>query len=143
VYYCNEKTEFQDQPCCRQVASTVALRGNPALFVAAERALLRAYHFSQQNHQKTIDDVIKYIPLARELVEYEVYGGHSVSVPDPDKQATVALKEGVVAFGYTTDYDIEPLYNTAIYQTALTELAAENPGDEIYQGLLAHFNRYE
>jgi NitT/TauT family transport system substrate-binding protein len=140
VYYCNEKTEFQDQPCCRQVAASPALRDNPALFIAAERALIRAYRFSQTNRPKTIDDVLKHIPLARELVEYEVYGGHSVSVPDPDKQATTALKEGVVAFGYTTDYDIEPLYNTAIYKTALEQLIRENPGDPVYTELLAHFN---
>jgi NitT/TauT family transport system substrate-binding protein len=143
VYYCNEKTEFLDQPCCRQVASTPALKEKPALFKAAERAFLRAYKFSQENHAKTIDDVNKYIPLARDLVEYEVYGGHSVSKPDPDKKATVSLKEGVVAFGYTTDYDIEPLYNTAIYKSALDELAKANPNDGVYKDLLAHFARYE
>jgi NitT/TauT family transport system substrate-binding protein len=87
--------------------------------------------------------VNKYIPLARELVEYEVYGGHSVSTPDPDKKATVALQKDVVAFGYTKDYDIEPLYNTAIYKAALDSLLKVNPNDAIYKGLLDHFNRYE
>jgi NitT/TauT family transport system substrate-binding protein len=143
VYYCNEKTEFQDQPCCRQVASTTALKANPALFQAAERAFLKAYKFSQGNKEKTIDDVHKYIPLSRDLVEYEIYGGHSVSRPDPDKQATISLKEGVVAFGYTKDYDIEPLYNTTIYKAALDELLKANPKDPIYKDLLSHFNQYE
>jgi NitT/TauT family transport system substrate-binding protein len=143
VYYCNEKTEFLDQPCCRQVASTPALKANPALFQAAERAFIRAYKFSQENHSKTVDDVNKYIPLARELVEYEVYGGHSVSKPDPDKTATVSLKEGVVAFGYTNDYNIEPLYNTAIYKAALDELVKANPGDKVYAELVTHFNQYQ
>jgi NitT/TauT family transport system substrate-binding protein len=143
VYYCNEKTEFHDQPCCRQVAYTPAIKANPALYQAAERAFIKAYKFSQENREKTIDDVNKYIPLARDLVEYEVYGGHSVSTPDPDKKATVSLKEGVVAFGYTNDYDIEPLYNTAIYKAALDELLKTNPNDSIYKELLAHFNQYE
>jgi NitT/TauT family transport system substrate-binding protein len=143
VYYCNEKTEFHDQPCCRQVASTAALKANPALFEAAERAFIKAYKFSQENHAKTVDDVIKYIPLKRELVEYEVYGGHSVSSPDPDKKATVALKEGVVAFGYTKDYAIEPLYNTAIYKAALDSLLQKAPNDAVYKSLLAHFNEFE
>jgi NitT/TauT family transport system substrate-binding protein len=143
VYYCNEKTEFHDQPCCRQVASTAALKANPALFQAAERAFLKAYKFSQENHAKTVDDVNKYIPIARDLVEYEVYGGHSVSSPDPDKQATVALKGGVVGFGYTNDYDIDLLYNTAIYKAALDELVKANPGDKVYAGLLTHFNQYQ
>jgi NitT/TauT family transport system substrate-binding protein len=143
VYYCNEKTEFHDQPCCRQVAYTPSLKANPALYQAAERAFLKAYKFSQENRQKTIDHVNKYIPLARDLVEYEVYGGHSVSTPDPDKKATVSLKEGVVAFGYTNDYDIEPLYNTAIYKAALDELLKASPNDTVYRSLLAHFNEYE
>ncbi|MDR2051877.1 MAG: ABC transporter substrate-binding protein [Treponema sp.] len=143
VYYCNEKTEFLNQPCCRQVAYTPSLKANPALFEAAERAFIKAYKFSQENRAKTIDHVNKYIPLARELVEYEVYGGHSVSTPDPDKQATVALKKDVVAFGYTNDYNIEPLYNTAIYKAALESLLKANPNDAIYKGLLDHFNQYE
>ncbi|MDR0721884.1 MAG: ABC transporter substrate-binding protein [Treponema sp.] len=143
VYYCNEIEEFQDQPCCRQVASTAALKANPALFQAAERAFLKAYKFSQENPSKTVDDVNKYIPLKRELVEYEIYGGHSISKPDPDKKATVTLKRGVVSFGYTHDYDVEPLYNTAIYKAALDDLIKANPEDPIYQELLAHFNQYE
>jgi NitT/TauT family transport system substrate-binding protein len=143
VYYCNEKTEFHDQPCCRQVASTTALKANPALFQAAERAFIKAYKFSQENRAKTVDDVNKYIPLKRDLVEYEVYGGHSVSTPDPDKKATVALKSGVVEFGYAKDYNIEPLYNTAIYKAALDSLLKDKPNDAVYKGLLAHFNEYE
>jgi NitT/TauT family transport system substrate-binding protein len=143
VYYCNEKTEFLDQPCCRQVAPTAALKGNPALYQAAARAFIKAYRFSQTNQQKTIEDVNKYIPLDRDLVEYEVYGGHSISSPDPDKQATVALKKGVVEFGYTKDYNIEPLYNTAIYKAALDDLVKANPKEPVYQDLLSHFSRYE
>jgi NitT/TauT family transport system substrate-binding protein len=143
VYYCNELTEFHDQPCCRQVAYTPRLKADPALFQAAERAFIKAYKFSQENHEKTIDDVNKYIPIARDLVEYEVYGGHSVSSPDPDKQATIAFKEGAVAFGYAGEYDIEPLYNTAIYKAALDDILRENPGDPVYRGMLEHFRKYE
>jgi NitT/TauT family transport system substrate-binding protein len=143
VYYCNEKTEFLDQPCCRQVAYTPTLKAKPELFLAAERALIKAYKFSQENHDKTITDVNKYIPLARDIIEYEVYGGHSVSSPDPDKRATKALKDGVVAIGYANDYDIDRLYNTSIYKTALEELLKANPDDAIYKSLWVHFNRFE
>ena len=143
VYYCNEKTEFHDQPCCRQVAYTPVLKAKPELFLAAERALIKAYKFSQENRDKTITDVNKYIPLDRALVEYEVYGGHSVSSPDPDKRAMKTLKEGVVAIGYTNDYDIDSLYNTSIYKSALEELLKANPDDAVYKSLQVHFNRFE
>jgi NitT/TauT family transport system substrate-binding protein len=143
VYYCNEKTEFHDQPCCRQVAYTPVLKAKPELFRASERALIKAYKFSQENHDKTITDVNKYIPLDRGLIEYEVYGNHSVSSPDPDKRAMKALKEGVVAIGYTNDYDIDRLYNTSIYSEALEELLKANPDDPVYKSLQVHFKRFE
>jgi NitT/TauT family transport system substrate-binding protein len=143
VYYCNEEAVFADQPCCRQLALTSALREKPGFYEAFERALIKAYKFSQENHAKTIDDVAKYIDINRDYIEYEVYGGHSVSKPDPDKQATIALKKGVVAFGYTNDYDIEVLYNTSIYKSALASLVKANPNDAIYKALQAHFDQYE
>jgi len=48
-----------------------------------------------------------------------------------------------VELGYTTDYDIEPLYNTTIYKNALESLLNENPGDAIYTELQQHFAQYE
>jgi NitT/TauT family transport system substrate-binding protein len=139
VYYCNEEPLFKNQPCCRQVALTQALTDKPNTYTAFERALIKAYKFSQTNHEKTIQDVKKYIDIELDALEYEIYGGHSVSHPDPDKAATVALKRKVVDFGYTTDYDIETLYNTEIFAGALDSLLAENPDDPAYQELLAHF----
>ncbi|MDR2356799.1 MAG: ABC transporter substrate-binding protein [Oscillospiraceae bacterium] len=140
IYYCNEIEEFINQPCCRQVALTEALEAKPATYTAFERAVIRAYKFSRENREKTIADVKKYIDIDAADIEYEVYGGHAVSHPDPDKKATVALKESVVDFGYTTDYDIEPLYNVGIYESALNSLISENPGDAVYAELLTHFN---
>ncbi|MDR3288813.1 MAG: ABC transporter substrate-binding protein [Peptococcaceae bacterium] len=141
VYYCNEEEVFADQPCCRQVALTSALAAKPNTYIAFERALIKAYKFSQDNHAKTIADVGKYITIEPSQIEYEVYGGHARSVPDPDKKGTVALKDGVVAFGYTQgqDYDIEKLYNIDVYKTALDQILAENPNDSVYKALKTHF----
>ncbi|MDR2343831.1 MAG: ABC transporter substrate-binding protein [Spirochaetaceae bacterium] len=143
VYYCNEKPEFLNQPCCRQVVYTPTLKEKSGLFHAAARAFIKAYKFSQENHEKTVTDVNKYIPLASEMIDYEVYGGHSVSNPDPDKKATVKLRDELAAFGYTNYYDIEPLFNTAIYQAALEELVKANPDDAVYRNMQVHFNRFE
>jgi NitT/TauT family transport system substrate-binding protein len=143
VYNCDEEEDFRDQPCCRQLVSSAVLKTNSDLFRAAERAFIKAYKFSQENHEKTVDDVNKYIPLKRELVEYEVYGGHAVSNPDPDKRATVALKEGMVELNFISNYDIEPLYNTTIYKAALDDLRKAEPGEAIYKEMQAHFELYE
>ena len=143
VYRCSEEKSLQNQPCCRQVAPTEALAANPNAYRAFERAMIKAYKFSQENEDQTIKDVKKYIDIDEDYIRTEVYGGYGTSNPDPDKQGTVALKESIVELGYTDDYDIDPLYNTDIYKDALASLRAENPDDAIYKSLQEHFDQYE
>ena len=142
VYYCAHEEALQNQPCCRQVAATASVNANPNTYIALERALLKAYHLTQTDHEKTIADVKTYIDIEEDLIDTEVYGGYSVSSPDPDKQGTVELKKTIVELGYTEDYDIEPLYNTALYKQALDSILAEQ-SDDIYKSLEEHFNDYE
>ena len=142
VYYCAHEKALENQPCCRQVASTAAVKANPNTFTALERAFLKAYHLTQENHEKTIADVKKYIDIDEQFIETEVYGGYSVSSPDPDKKGTLTLKDTIVELGYTEDYDIEPLYNTEIYKSALDSILAEG-SDDIYKSLQEHFDTYE
>lgn len=143
VYYCSEEDALKNQPCCRQVASTEALKQYPNAYLAFERALIKAYKFYQENHDKTIKDVKKYIDIEEEYIRIEVYGGYSLSSPDPDKQGTLSLKNTIVELGYIQDYDIEKLYNTEIYKKALDSLLAENPDDSVYKSLKEHFEQYE
>ncbi len=143
VYRCAEEPALENQPCCRQVAFTENLNQNPNTFKAFEKALIQAYKFSQENPEKTIEDVKVYIDIDEEFIRTEVYGGYGASNPDPDKQGTAALKDSIVELGYTEDYDIDSLYNTAIYQNALAEILAENPDDAVYLELQEHFNEYE
>ena len=142
VYYCAHEKALENQPCCRQVAATEAVKANPNTFTALERAFIKAYHLTQEDHEKTIADVKKYIDIDEEFIETEVYGGYSVSSPDPDKKGTLTLKDTIVELGYTDDYDIEPLYNTEIYKAALDSILAEG-SDDIYKSLEEHFNAYE
>ncbi len=142
VYYCAHEEALQNQPCCRQVAKTSALDNNPNTFTALERAFIKAYHFTQTDHEKTVKDVKKYIDIDEDFIDTEVYGGYSVSSPDPDKKGTLTLKDTIVELGYTEDYDIEPHYNTDIYKKALDSILSENT-DDIYSSLKEHFDDYE
>lgn len=142
VYYCAHEEALKNQPCCRQVAKTSSLSENPNTYIAVERAFIKAYHFSQTDHKKTVEDVKKYIDVDEESIETEVYGGYSVSSPDPDKKGTLELKDTIIELGYTNNYDIEPLYNTEIYKKALDSILAED-SDDIYKALEDHFNDYE
>ncbi len=143
VYRCSEEPLLQNQPCCRQVAATAALSKYPNAYNAFERALIKAYKFTQENKEQTIKDVKKYIDIEEDLINTEIYGGYGTSVPDPDKQGTVALKNSIVELGYAEDYDIDKLYNTDIYKNALASLIEENPDDKIYEDLQKHFDEFE
>ena len=143
VYRCSEEEALHNQPCCRQVAFTENLNAAPNAFTAFERALIKAYKFTQENEEGTIKDVKAYIDIDEEFIRTEVYGGYGASNPDPDKQGTKALKDSIVELGYTEDYDIDSLYNTTIYETALNQILAEHPDDKIYNELKAHFDEFE
>ena len=142
VYYCAHEKALENQPCCRKVAKTEALSSTPNTFIAIERAFIKAYHFTQSDHDKTIKDVKKYIDIEEDFIDTEVYGGYSVSSPDPDKKGTLTLKDTIVDLGYTEDYDIEPHYNTDIYKKALDSILVEG-SDDIYKSLEDHFNEFE
>lgn len=143
VYRCAEEEALKNQPCCRQVAQTKALSEYPASYNAFERALIQAYKFTQENEDGTVKDVKKYIDIDEAYIKTEVYGGYGFSIPDPDKKGTAALKQTIVDLGYTTDYDIEKLYNTDIYKNALDSILKENPDDSVYKELKVHFDQYE
>ena len=143
VYRCAEEEALKNQPCCRQVATTTAIKENPKSYEAFERALIKAYKFSQENEEQSIKDIKKYIDIDENYIKTEVYGGYGSSVPDPDKQGTVALKNSIVELGYTEDYDIDKLYNTDVYKNALAKIIENNPDDAIYKSLQEHFDKYE
>ncbi|MBQ7990517.1 MAG: ABC transporter substrate-binding protein [Oscillospiraceae bacterium] len=143
VYRCSEEEALKNQPCCRQVAYTPSLEKYPNSYAAFERALIKAYKFTQENEDKTITDVKKFIDIDEDFIRTEVYGGYGTSNPDPDKQGTSALKETIVSLGYTDDYDFDAHYNTDIYKKALDSLIEENPDDKVYAELKAHFEKFE
>ena len=142
VYYCNTISDFENQPCCRQVALTSALGDRQDVYIAFERAIIKAYKFSQENHEKTIEHIAKYITINKNDLTYDVYGGYAINHPDPDKKATTSLKQGVVDFGFTNgvDFDLEKLYNIDIYRKALVQILARYPNDAVYKSLDTHFN---
>lgn len=143
VYRCADIDIFQNQPCCRQVALTEDIEADPATYEAFERALIRAYETYRNDTDKTIADVKKYIDIPTDQIEFELYEGYADSHPDPDKQATSALQDEAVAFGYVSDYDIDGLYNTSIYENALATLIERDSSNAIYQELKEHFETYE
>lgn len=146
VFSCYEEEIFKNQPCCRQVALTSTLADNPDLFVAAERAFIKAYAFYKDpaNKEKTIQDVKVYIDIPEDEIEYEVFTpDYCDSNPDPDFQATLKVKDSAAEFGYLEDFDLSKHYNLDIYDEALSSLEAEDPSNKYYSALREHFDQYE
>ena len=143
VYYDVDFDIFKNIPCCRQTAKTSDLKNDKDTYVAFERAMIKAYKFYQENEDKTIKDVKKYIDIDEEDIRVEVYGGFSISNPDPDKQATIDVKNRAVEVGIYQDFDIESQINTEIYKEALDSILKESPDDKIYNSLKEHFDEYE
>lgn len=139
VYRCSGEKLLKDQPCCRQIAPTDALNSDPNSYTAFERAIIKAYEFSQTNHDKTIEDVKKYIDIDEDAIETEVYGGYGTSYPDPDTKASSELKKAIVKLGYTSDFDETEHYNTKIYESALESLTKEDSDNKILKELNEHF----
>lgn len=144
VFRCSEEEALKNQPCCRQVVPSAALSENPNTYRAIERAFIKAYQFSQENQDKTIADVKKYINIKPEFIKTEVYGGYGYSHPDPDKQALASLKDTLVDLGYTEDFDLDAKnYDTTVYADALSDVLSAEPEDAIYKSLDEHFKQYE
>lgn len=143
VYYDVDFDFFKNIPCCRQTAKTSDLQNDKDTYVAFERAMIKAYKFYQENEDKTIQDVKKYIDIEEDDIRTEVYGGYSISNPDPDKQATLNVKDRAVEVGIYEDFDLESHINIEIYKEALESILKESPDDAIYKSLKEHFDQYE
>lgn len=143
VYYDVDFDIFKNIPCCRQTAKTDDLINDKDTYVSFERALIKAYKFYQENEDKTVKDVKKYIDIEEDDIRTEVYGGYSISNPDPDKQATINVKDRAVELGIYEDFDLESHINTEIYKEALDSILNESPDDAVYKSMKEHFDQYE
>ena len=104
------------------------------------------------NNLKIKEDFIRYaldyeekarIDIEEDDIRTEVYGGYSISNPDPDKQATINVKDRAVEVGIYEDFDLESHINIEIYKEALESILKESPDDAIYKSLKEHFDQYE
>jgi NitT/TauT family transport system substrate-binding protein len=100
------------------------------------RALLRAQKFSQENHAETIDAIVKYVKLDRDLIDKAFYHGHLEQSSDPNKQAIKHFWEIMLKSQFiSSELDISSFVDTGIYEEALRGLMKEDPNDQYWQDL--------
>lgn len=121
-------------PCCRLTIHTQDAQQRREVWVHFIRAILRAEEFAQNNHQKTVDDIAKYLKLDRGLIEHAYYSGHLDQSSDPNLAGVERFWETMNKCGFVESKEpIAPHVQTAIYKQALDELARENPNDPFWQ----------
>ena len=120
-------------PCARQVSMTNTLIENKDTYERLSRALIRAYKFYEENHEETVDIMLDYIKIDRDILMSETYDGNFSPNPNPGKARTIEFWETMKEIGYIeSDMNFEKYVNQEIYSNALDSLLEENPNEAIY-----------
>ena len=121
-------------PCCRLTVHTKDAQARREVWVHFVRAELRAEKFTYENHQKTIDDIAKYLKLDRGLIEHAYYSGHLDQASDPNLAGVQLFWDTMLKSGFIESKEnISTHVRLDIYKQALDELAQQNPNDPFWQ----------
>lgn len=123
-------------PCCRLVVTGDELKNHRDVLVRFVRALLRAEKFTRENKKETVDAIVKYVKLDRELIQKAFYDGYLEQSTDPNKEAVKNFWHIMqVSEFITSQLDIASFIDTSIYEAALNGIQKENPDDPYWKGL--------
>jgi NitT/TauT family transport system substrate-binding protein len=121
-------------PCCRLTVHTQDAQTRRVVWEHFVRAMLRAEKFADVNHEKTVDDIAKYLKLDRGLIERAYYSGHLDQSTDPNLAGVQRFWSTMIKSDFVeSKQDITPHVETGIYKHALDELAQQNPTDPFWQ----------
>ena len=92
--------------------------------------------FYLNNHEETVAITAKYVPTAKDVIQQDLYSGHLVVSPNPDKASVLQFWQFMKDAKYVNNQDdIAFRINTALYTQALAENTAREPGDQVWQSL--------
>ncbi len=132
---------FHEHVCCRQAALTSEIEKNPDTYKAFLRALIKAYKFYKEDHEKSIDDIAVYVDVDKELLKADTYDyDEEIANPDPDIANMTSFYEALVDLDFVKQFDIEKSLTSDLYEQALNEIIEENPDDEVYKNLAEYHN---
>ena len=132
---------FEDHVCCRQAALSSSIEENPDTYKAFLRALIKAYKFYKEDHEKSIDDIAIYVDVDKDLLEADTYDyDEEIANPDPDIKNMTHFYEALVDLGFVDEFDISKSLTSDLYEQALNELIEENPDDAVYTSLVQYHN---
>lgn len=135
------RTLSPGHPCCRLVVNAKDTEARPEVWVKFIRAFLKAEKFASENHDKTLDDIQKYLKLDRALIQKSYYEGYLDQASDPNVDGVVFFWKTMLKSGFAeSNLDIRSFIVTKFYEQALTQLAKEQPNDPFWQQRLKTFS---
>jgi len=127
-------------PCCRLTINTKDAEARPEVWVKFIRAFLRAEKFAAENHEKTLDDIGKYLKLDRALIQKAYYEGYLDQASDPNVDGVVTFWKIMLKSGFAeSNLDVRNFITTKFYEQALSQLAKEQPTEPFWQERLKVF----
>jgi NitT/TauT family transport system substrate-binding protein len=127
-------------PCCRLTVNASDLQQRPEVWEHFIRAFLRAEKFANDNHERTLDDISKYLKLDRALIKKAYYEGYLDQTSDPNVTGIVRFWKTMLKSDFIeSDKDITKFIDTKVYENALKQVAKENPGDDFWKKRLETF----
>ncbi|MEI8244332.1 MAG: ABC transporter substrate-binding protein [Lentisphaerota bacterium] len=130
--------------CCRQTALSSEVKVNPEKFEKFLLGLLDAYRFYLNDRDETVNIVAKYIPIDKDVIREDLYGGHLQVSPDPFKKSVVQFWGFMKDANYIkSDENIDARINTGIYAEALAKLIKRDPQEELWRSLEKEFRNGE
>jgi len=127
-------------PCCRLTVNAKDLQERPEVWERFIHAFLRAEKFANDNHEKTLDDISKYLKLDRAVIQKAYYEGYLDQTSDPNVAGIVRFWKTMIKSEFvTSDKDITQFIDTKIYEKALNQVAKENPNDAFWKKRLETF----
>jgi NitT/TauT family transport system substrate-binding protein len=121
-------------PCCRLIINGKDVQNRPDVWIRLNRAMLRAEEFAQNNHEKTLDDISKYLKLDRALLAKAYYSGYLDQSSDPNVAGVQRFWKTMNKSGFVeSNLDVGQCIETKFYKTALDQLAKENPNNPFWK----------
>lgn len=137
----------KDFPCCRQTTNRNAFENKRSALIKFEIANLAAYAILQNDHDKTVADLVAYSGQPQAYVENVVYGS-STYKPAMIFEMDPYTDRCVDFYGTMIDNDdiknpdkdhIKGNVDSSIYKAALDEMVARGQNADLYKKLLEDY----
>ena len=134
-------------PCCRQTCHLGTYENERDALIRFETAVLRGYAFYRENEAETLDILEAYSGEDRDFLKAQIYGTDTyrpvmrLSI-DPDRNACVAFYRALANIGAVSgaeNINWDTYVVTDIYESALKQLMAREPGQPLWAELMTYF----